>query len=340
MNANPGSADSVVSAQVPGSARARPVHLQLRGLEHERDDQRHHGGPGHDRDRVCRPTITLFLLIMAILMIPCSKLTDRWGRKRCFTVGPRAVRDRRAAERGLAGPRRADPRQLGARGRRHRPADPARLHPHHAAASATSPRAPGRSASSAGSAASAPRPGPLIGGLITTAISWRAAFIFQAAVDRADRPAQPPDRRSPPGRPDPPVRRVRSGPVGGRHVLRGVRDPAGRQQPRADGGAAGGRSRLPDLRSSSTSALASAQARNRCCPRACSRTARRTSGWSPRTSSGCCSWASRSSSPSSSRRSAATTRSRRASSSPRRRSASWSRRSPRSDSPSGARRRP
>ena len=31
--------------------------------------------------------ITLFLLIMAILMIPCSKLTDRWGRKRCFIGG-------------------------------------------------------------------------------------------------------------------------------------------------------------------------------------------------------------------------------------------------------------
>ena len=31
--------------------------------------------------------ITLFLLIMAILMIPFSKLTDRWGRKRCFTAG-------------------------------------------------------------------------------------------------------------------------------------------------------------------------------------------------------------------------------------------------------------
>src|SRR5262249_29873070 len=29
-------------------------------------------------------TITLFLLIMAVLMIPCSKLTDRWGRKRCL----------------------------------------------------------------------------------------------------------------------------------------------------------------------------------------------------------------------------------------------------------------
>ena len=31
--------------------------------------------------------ITLFLLIMAALMIPGSKLSDRWGRKRCFTVG-------------------------------------------------------------------------------------------------------------------------------------------------------------------------------------------------------------------------------------------------------------
>src|SRR4051812_30466812 len=32
-------------------------------------------------------TITLFLLVMAIFMIPCSKLTDRWGRKRCFIGG-------------------------------------------------------------------------------------------------------------------------------------------------------------------------------------------------------------------------------------------------------------
>jgi MFS family permease len=32
-------------------------------------------------------TITLFLLIMAILMIPGSKLTDRWGRKTCFRAG-------------------------------------------------------------------------------------------------------------------------------------------------------------------------------------------------------------------------------------------------------------
>src|SRR5213082_1165692 len=31
--------------------------------------------------------ITLFLLTMAILMIPCSKVTDRWGRKRCMIGG-------------------------------------------------------------------------------------------------------------------------------------------------------------------------------------------------------------------------------------------------------------
>ena len=31
--------------------------------------------------------ITLFLLVMAALMIPCGKLTDRWGRKRCFMIG-------------------------------------------------------------------------------------------------------------------------------------------------------------------------------------------------------------------------------------------------------------
>ncbi len=31
--------------------------------------------------------ITVFLLVMAAFMIPGGKLTDRWGRKRCFTVG-------------------------------------------------------------------------------------------------------------------------------------------------------------------------------------------------------------------------------------------------------------
>ena len=44
----------------------------------------------HDLDtdvQGVQTAITLFLLIMAMLMIPCSKLTDRWGRKRCFIGG-------------------------------------------------------------------------------------------------------------------------------------------------------------------------------------------------------------------------------------------------------------
>src|SRR5881392_2722935 len=31
--------------------------------------------------------ITIFLLVMAALMIPGGKLTDKYGRKRCFTIG-------------------------------------------------------------------------------------------------------------------------------------------------------------------------------------------------------------------------------------------------------------
>ena len=31
--------------------------------------------------------ITLFLLVMAALMIPCGKLTERYGRKRCLQLG-------------------------------------------------------------------------------------------------------------------------------------------------------------------------------------------------------------------------------------------------------------
>ena len=73
--------------------------------------------------------ITLFLLIMAILMIPCSKLTDRWGRKRCFTGGLALYGIGALLSAVVTEPRRPDPRQLGLRGRRHGAPDPARLHP-------------------------------------------------------------------------------------------------------------------------------------------------------------------------------------------------------------------
>src|SRR5437588_12043017 len=44
----------------------------------------------HDLDTTVQGVqvaITLFLLVMAALMIPGGKLTDRWGRKRCFSIG-------------------------------------------------------------------------------------------------------------------------------------------------------------------------------------------------------------------------------------------------------------
>src|SRR5258705_2629047 len=44
----------------------------------------------HDLDTTVegvQVAITLFLLVMAALMIPGGKLTNRYGRKRCFTVG-------------------------------------------------------------------------------------------------------------------------------------------------------------------------------------------------------------------------------------------------------------
>ncbi len=61
-------------------------------------------------------------------MIPCSKLTDRWGRKRCFISGL-TLYGSGSDQRDLAEPRCADPRQLGVRGRRDGAADPPRLHP-------------------------------------------------------------------------------------------------------------------------------------------------------------------------------------------------------------------
>ena len=67
--------------------------------------------------------ITLFLLIMAILMIPCSKLTDRWGRKRCFTAGLVLYGIGALLSAVSPGLGVADPGQLGVRGRRHGPAD-------------------------------------------------------------------------------------------------------------------------------------------------------------------------------------------------------------------------
>src|SRR5215204_6696752 len=125
--------------------------------------------------------ITIFLLVMAALMIPGGKLTDRYGRKRCLNVGlalfgvgalisaaapglPVLIIGNSILE-GIGTALLIPPvyilttllfTELGSRA-----------------------RAFGAISAMGGIGAAT---GPLLGGLITSAISWRAAFVFQALI--------------------------------------------------------------------------------------------------------------------------------------------------------------
>jgi MFS family permease len=125
--------------------------------------------------------ITLFLLIMAVLMIPCSKLTDRWGRKRCLMLGLTlygigALLSAVAPGLGVLILGNSVLEGVGTA---------LLIPPVYILAtlwfSDTTSRAWAFGAISGlgGIGAAA---GPLIGGVITTGISWRAAFVFQALV--------------------------------------------------------------------------------------------------------------------------------------------------------------
>ena len=125
--------------------------------------------------------ITLFLLIMAILMIPCSKLTDRWGRKRCFTLGLTLY--------GIGALLSAASPNLGVLILGNSVFEGVGtaflIPPVYILATLwftdTTSRAWAFGAIS-GMGGIGAAAGPLIGGLITTGISWRAAFVFQAIV--------------------------------------------------------------------------------------------------------------------------------------------------------------
>jgi MFS family permease len=126
-------------------------------------------------------TITLFLLTMAILMIPCSKLTDRWGRKRCFMLGlglygVGAVLSAIAPGLGVLILGNSLFEGVGTAFL----IPPVYILTTLAFSDVTSrAKAFGVISGMGGIGAAA---GPLIGGVITSAISWRAAFIFQALV--------------------------------------------------------------------------------------------------------------------------------------------------------------
>src|SRR5881397_72305 len=125
--------------------------------------------------------ITLFLLIMAVLMIPGSKLTDRWGRKRCFIgglvlYGIGAVLSAVSPGLGVLSLGNSVFEGVGTA----LLIPPVYILTTMAFTDLTSrAKAFGAISGMGGVGAAA---GPLIGGLITSGISWRAAFVFQAAI--------------------------------------------------------------------------------------------------------------------------------------------------------------
>jgi MFS family permease len=138
----------------------------------------------HDLDTTVQGvqiTITLFLLVMAALMIPGGKLTDRWGRKRCFVLG--------LAVYGIGALMSALSPGLGVLilgNSIFEGVGTALLIPPVYILTTmlfdditSRARAFGVITGMGGIGAAA---GPLIGGLITTATSWRVAFVFQALV--------------------------------------------------------------------------------------------------------------------------------------------------------------
>ena len=125
--------------------------------------------------------ITLFLLVMAALMIPGGKLSDKYGRKRCFLIGlvvygVGALMSAAAPGLGILILGNSILEGVGTA---------VLIPPVYILTTllftefTSRARAFGVISALGGIGAAA---GPLIGGLITSAITWRAAFVFQALV--------------------------------------------------------------------------------------------------------------------------------------------------------------
>ncbi|MEO6084244.1 MAG: MFS transporter [Umezawaea sp.] len=144
-------------------------------------------------------TITTFLLVMAALMIPAGRMTDRFGRKRCFVAGltvygAGAALSAVAPGLGVLVIGNSILQGIGTS---------LLIPPVYILATMLFPglttraRAFGTIMAMGGIGAAA---GPLIGGLITSLLSWRAAFAFQVLViviivllSRSIRDPLPPD---------------------------------------------------------------------------------------------------------------------------------------------------
>ena len=125
--------------------------------------------------------ITLFTLTMAALMIPGSKLTDIWGRKRCFVIGLGVY----AVGGLLAALSQGLPQLIIGYSLLEGVGSALMIPPIYILVTVTFPDVRSRAkyfgvVSGAGGLGAAA--GPLIGGLITSAISWRASFGLQVLV--------------------------------------------------------------------------------------------------------------------------------------------------------------
>ncbi|HEY4853046.1 MAG TPA: MFS transporter [Streptosporangiaceae bacterium] len=125
--------------------------------------------------------ITLFTLTMAALMIPGSKLTDIWGRKRCFVLGLAVY----AAGGLLAALAQGLPLLIVGYSLLEGVGSALMIPPIYILVTVTFPDVKSRAryfgvVSGAGGLGAAA--GPLIGGLVTSAISWRASFVLQVTV--------------------------------------------------------------------------------------------------------------------------------------------------------------
>jgi MFS family permease len=125
--------------------------------------------------------ITLFTLTMAALMIPGSKLTDIWGRKRCFVIGLAIY----AVGGLLAALSQGLPQLIVGYSLLEGVGSALMIPPIYILVTVTFPDVKSRAryfgvVSGAGGLGAAA--GPLIGGLVTSAISWRASFGLQVLV--------------------------------------------------------------------------------------------------------------------------------------------------------------
>jgi MFS family permease len=126
-------------------------------------------------------TITIFLLVMAAFMIPCGKLTDRFGRKRCFMTGLivygiGALLSAAAPGLGVLIIGNSILEGIGTA----LLIPPVYILTTMLFTDLTSRARAFGLISGAGGVGAAT--GPLIGGAITTWITWRAAFLFQTAI--------------------------------------------------------------------------------------------------------------------------------------------------------------